>query len=669
MTVMAPARPTLDRRNSAASTSSTTGSSGGGATGGLRKAFGAVARRVSLNRRDPSDNKAHRVNKLPSIQYATNTSSNPRTSVSSRSDASSLNQSFVSSLAAPRSLLNSPSPASELPQTWFEWNKAYQIGLIDYNDPPPPPTSLWIGSENASPTGQYRAPLPVDEGARQRAVDNLDLLNHKPYERRGSVRVSPNTSRKETESDAEADSRRSVDPNAEDDLDSQPLDRTTPIVHEVHGDVGLLPPYPEDLATHPALLKLAQTAKKRFNTNGGTVSLLDQGSQVFLAEEGFHTRELPRQSTICSHTMLKAAATKSKEPLVVLDIANDWRFASNDFGQFTKGLYAAAPIMLPSAPGDSEEMQPCGIFCVIDSKPRGAFSEEDCQELERMAAAAAEEILKAAQDKSTARATTLKTKREAWRRSKLVRRVSEKTSLAAVEELSTPPTSPDMLQSRDGGHSLTATSLAAVERSDSSTSDILECSSDGTPSALASKRGSLADTTSDGGSVDLAFTDMTPTFGRRRGRLGVHAAASRVPPEIKSVLDLSTQLVAESLEIDFTYIAAIDLPKSSAPRVVGEKPMRLLSSHNLPIPAPLFNVDLHLEALTSHQQALLYTDPEFSGAEGEFSSGLLIKILTTDDVGYVLGAFTENPRRILNKQDFHFMKFFANDLDRQVAKL
>ncbi|KDE09775.1 hypothetical protein MVLG_00175 [Microbotryum lychnidis-dioicae p1A1 Lamole] len=660
MTVMSPTRPTLDRRSSAASTSSV-GSNGGG----LRKAFGAVARRVSLTRRDSSANKAANIKKLTTIQDVTNTTSKRRTSVSSVSDASSLNRSSVSSLAAPRFLLNSSSPASELPQTWLEWNKAYQMGLIDYNDPPPPPTNLWIGSENASPSGQYRAPLPADEGARQRAVDNLNLLNHKPYKRRG---VSPKTSKKETEFAAEIDSYRAPQPNAEDDdFDSQPLDRTVPIVHEIHGDVGLVPPHPEDLAIHEALLKLAQSAKKRFNTNGGTVSLMDQGSQVFLAEEGFNTRELPRQSTICSHTMLKAAATKSKDSLVVLDIANDWRFASNDFGQFTKGFYAAAPIMLPPALGDSEERQPCGIFCVIDSKPRRAFSEEDRQDLEKMADAAAEEILKVSQEKSAAWASTLKTKREAWRRSKLVRRVSEKTSLESVEEQSTPPTSPALLQAEDGGSPLTAKSLAAVERSDSSGS--WECSSNGTPSALASKRGSLADTASDGGSVDLVITVMTPTFGRRRGRSGVHASAARVAPDIKSMLDLSSQLVAESLDIDFTYFAAVDLPKSSAPRVVGDKPMRLLSSHNLPIPAPLFDVDLHLETLTSHQQALLYTDPDFSGAEGEFSSGLLIKILTTDDVGYILGAFTENPRRILNKQDLHFMKTFANDLARQVAKL
>lgn len=61
-------------------------------------------------------------------------------------------------------------------------------------------------------------------------------------------------------------------------------------------ETGLLAPYPKDLSTHPVLLKLAQDAKRRFSTNGSTVSLMDGGHQVFLAEDAFGGLDaLPRE--------------------------------------------------------------------------------------------------------------------------------------------------------------------------------------------------------------------------------------------------------------------------------------------------------------------------------------------------------------------------------------
>jgi hypothetical protein len=97
--------------------------------------------------------------------------------------------------------------------------------------------------------------------------------------------------------------------------------------------------------------------------------------------------------------------------------------------------------------------------------------------------------------------------------------------------------------------------------------------------------------------------------------------------------------------------------------------MRLLSGHNVPIPAPFFEIDLHLETLTSSHSALLYTGPDFTGAEGEFATGLLVKIACADGVGFALGAFSEDPRRVLNEQDYHFIKSFARDLQKWTSKL
>lgn len=87
------------------------------------------------------------------------------------------------------------------------------------------------------------------------------------------------------------------------------------------------------------------------------------------------------------------------------------------------------------------------------------------------------------------------------------------------------------------------------------------------------------------------------------------------------------------------------------------------------MPAPLFDVDLHMETLTSSHNAILFTNPDFSGAEGEFSCGLLVKIAIVDGVGYVLAAYSENERRVLSDADYSFMKSFARDLSQWVKKL
>lgn len=118
-------------------------------------------------------------------------------------------------------------------------------------------------------------------------------------------------------------------------------------------------------------------------------------------------------------------------------------------------------------------------------------------------------------------------------------------------------------------------------------------------------------------------------------------------------------------------VVAVDLPTSSgtSPRTASDKPIRLLSGHNIPMPAPLFDIDLHLETLTSHHNALLFTNPDFSGADGEFSCGLLVKICIAEGKGYILAGYSENPRRVLSDTDYGFMKSFARDLSKWVARI
>lgn len=90
--------------------------------------------------------------------------------------------------------------------------------------------------------------------------------------------------------------------------------------------------------------------------------------------------------------------------------------------------------------------------------------------------------------------------------------------------------------------------------------------------------------------------------------------------------------------------------------------------------------------MLSRHNALVFTNPEFSGnADGsDFASGLLVKIAASPNTspsssssinssgartGYILAGYSSNPRRVLSDTDYAFMKSFARDLTKWVAKL
>lgn len=405
-------------------------------------------------------------------------------------------------------------------------------------------------------TGQYRAPRPLNETKRQRAVDAARIVNH--------ARPSRPTPLANVQS-------------AEEDEDGEEAGRSTDDVERNSSDIvepieALSEPLPRQLDTlHPVLKKLAHDAQKRFGTSGSTVSLMDGDKQVFLAEEAFGGQDSfqrdckcsegeaglggyglmnfpgsPRTATVCSHSQLKASCGH-RDPLVVLNLAEDWRFTRNNFGEYTGGFYAAAPIMLPAPMGDDQNEYAAGLFCIIDPKPRKEFSEADRLELENMADEASSEIKKYSQKQEAGRRQELgKIKVDKWKRSKLVRQVSEKGSLPTVSETTTPPQSPPLVQVENGVRQMEVADEPAPEESIGAKAAINE-----EPVESAEQHEQAVDELSETGSQELGTTEREPTYRRKRGRTGVHAVQAELSTEIKSVFDLSTQLVGESLDLDF----------------------------------------------------------------------------------------------------------------------
>lgn len=242
----------------------------------------------------------------------------------------------------------------------------------DFNDPPPPPDSLQ-GSGFSTASGQYRAPTPLNERQRQRAVDVIGLLNHsRPPKREGeppkpltasSTNGNGHSAHPTIQEEDEEEEENVNDSKGASNGSGNGIGNDENVAPLRHSD-PLAGPFPRELNDlHPALRKLAFDAQQRFGTSGSTVSLMDGDKQVFLADEAFGGSDaFERDSTVCSHSQLKGSLGY-RDPLVVMNLGEDWRFKRNNFGDYAGGFYAAAPIMLPAPMGDDEETSyAAGLF-------------------------------------------------------------------------------------------------------------------------------------------------------------------------------------------------------------------------------------------------------------------------------------------------------------------
>ncbi|KAL8283518.1 hypothetical protein RQP46_005621 [Phenoliferia psychrophenolica] len=134
-------------------------------------------------------------------------------------------------------------------------------------------------------------------------------------------------------------------------------------------------PSPTSLEDHPAFVKIVQKCRELFNTKVGMLTVLDDETQLFLATGGMPdgVASLPRSVTFCSHAILN-----EDRGLVVLDSLKDWRFANGvptqDMGA---RFYAGVPLLAPTFGNLDAPTVALGTLCVVDDRPRGAFTKEE----------------------------------------------------------------------------------------------------------------------------------------------------------------------------------------------------------------------------------------------------------------------------------------------------
>lgn len=140
-------------------------------------------------------------------------------------------------------------------------------------------------------------------------------------------------------------------------------------------------------------------------------------------------------------------------------------------------------------------------------------------------------------------------------------------------------------------------------------------------------------------------------------RAGIASAVSTKIDRIQPLLDLTTKLLSETLDLTFTYLIAIEInPARDIPIV------QLVSSYNLPIPTPLFDLAQHLSLLTS-EQSILYVNLD---TMVPWKNGIVRRVCASSSFVYLLAGFTDEIERVINADDLYFFKSFARDLQRLI---
>ena len=121
--------------------------------------------------------------------------------------------------------------------------------------------------------------------------------------------------------------------------------------------------------------RLTRLAARMFGVPTVLVSLVGSDWQFFKSRIGFEASGTSREVSFCAHAIMQA------DIMVVHDATKDDRFSANPLvtGPPSIRFYAGKPLVAPNG-------ENIGTVCLIDSKPRDAFTDEDRAHLSDLAA-------------------------------------------------------------------------------------------------------------------------------------------------------------------------------------------------------------------------------------------------------------------------------------------
>lgn len=343
--------------------------------------------------------------------------------------------------------------------------------------------------------------------------------------------------------------------------------------------------------------------------------------------------QMDRGTTPCTHSNLKAS-TGDDTPFIVLDLAADWRWRNGNFGG--SRFYASAPIMAHGPLGDSTALYAIGTLCILDPSPRSSFSTADRTKLMELAKEAGQQLQNWTTESRVERGRFINSSRVDWKKNKLVQQYSPKGSLPSVQEL----------ELEDWDDIVLPVKLSGEGEKENRSSFSFE---------------------------NFASTSRPPLskYPRAEGMQAVQMGSEEINSGVAGVFTLSCQLLAESLELTFAYIIAVDMtpPAMATPGSTAgqrmESQMLVLATHNVPYPTPAFDYHSHRAILDDAERgAALFTD--VNASVNHYKTGLLSKIGTTKrmvpgwdgelelrEMGYLLCGFSDRTSRVLGTQVCH----------------
>ncbi|MBW0531296.1 hypothetical protein O181_071011 [Austropuccinia psidii MF-1] len=559
--------------------------------------------------------------------------------------------------------ISKSTPKERHPKSWIEYHQLYANKSIDISSPPIPPTEPAPEGQPPTPyqTKTYIPPKPVDEKRRQLILNRMELLGKSHYDptdqgaERSKKRIELGD--KLISQGKTPQSLQTYWEHHDSTLSSNSLNNL--VKDSTHNQVSSAAAYqqnsiPETLEHHPVFRKIVQECREIFGAEISMLSIIDDDRQVFLAESGVGgLREVARDITFCAHTILS-----DRKGFTVLDAGKDWRFENGPLVQdFGLKFYAGVPVMAPNLDGSIESednLYPLGTLCVVDSRPREKFDLDERKKLVYMAEFARQEIGNWYAKKMQLKCEKLDRSLIWWHEE--TKRLEITNTAESVES---PKTSPD-LHARPSSSTpfLTFTKKALrktkPEASIGSPPTSTLSSSDKIPEPLES--------------TPSIFEDLS----------------GAVKPKMQNIFDLATKLVAETLDLSLVYLVAVAPLGDSIE--IGQ--VTLISGYNIPVSLPTLNVALHLNALRTPEGGVLYQNPTCQEAQeaalpsSQLSLGLanpqlcpsalLIAVGQERDKnggGFVLGGFTNNPKRVFGTEDISCMKEFAKEFAKYTVQL
>ncbi|TGZ80059.1 hypothetical protein EX30DRAFT_372569 [Ascodesmis nigricans] len=447
------------------------------------------------------------------------------------------------------------------------------------------------------------------------------------------------------------------------------------------------------LSSRQKCQRLVQLACTVFQTRMASISIIDEHHDIIKADYGFGIRYIDRNDSMAPHVLL------ANEPMVVLDTEQDWRFQGNPLSANEPHIkfYVGAPIV-------TYEGHTIGVFAVFDTQPRASFpaaSRRKLMDFGRLVMTEFEMAMEQQALPPIPKASTMKVFNKVnsgdnvsddgsvvSRRTKLSSRILKAMEEDAAQKMDEAfpageasevfpqfPTHPAARPIQHQKHiPILIPNYTAIQEDDNLA----------TPPLTPCRPFSISSMTSISSDDSASIEEISPAPTPRNSLVSmcpstmpdVRSALFMKPSQKTSMSEaaLATSLIARSFLYDLVYLLRVTINPASPespffPSDLNRQSQnittRVLVSHGLPDPPPIFDAALHLRALRS-LGGVIYENPIKDRNSPQdtvgYQIGILIPLEKYETGGIILAAFSIHERKDFKPEQVEFLKKFGDSM-------